>query len=147
MNEFLKEAIELSRQSIKEGGFPAGAIIVKDNQIIGRGISGSNNEISHAEISAIQDALKSLNSRDLSGCELYASMEPCLMCFSASYWAKIKKVVYACGKNKISKEYYEGLDNLEEINSKNNRKIEIIHIADLENDALYLVKDWEQKHK
>lgn len=146
MEDFLQQAIELSQKSIKEGGFPVGAIIVKDGVVISQGLSnGKNNKdaTSHAEIEAIRNASQKLNTRDLFDCEIYSSMEPCLMCFSASYWAKIKKIVYAVGKDKLSKQHYEGLYSLEEINLKNNRKIEIVHIKELENDALSIIKNWE----
>lgn len=146
--EFLRQAIELSKESIKQGGFPVGAIIVKDGVIIAKGLSnGKNNKdaTSHAEIEAIRNASQKLDTRDLFECELYSSMEPCLMCFSASYWAKIKKIVYAVGKDKLSKQHYEGLHSLEEINSKNNRRIEIVHINELGDEALLIIKEWEDK--
>jgi len=147
---FLKYAIELSSESVKQGGFPVGAIVVKDDLIIAQGLSnGKNNKdaTSHAEIEAIRNASRKLNTRDLIGCELYSSMEPCLMCFSACYWAKIRTIVYAVGKDKLSKQHYEGLYPLNKINSQNNKKIEIIHGKDLENDALVVIQDWEQKNK
>jgi len=146
MEDFLQQAIELSKESIKQGGFPVGAIIVKDGVIIAEGLSnGKNNKdaTSHAEIEAIRNASQKLDTRDLFDCEIYSSMEPCLMCFSASYWAKIKKIVYAVGKDKLSKQHYEGLHSLKDINSKNNRKIEIVHIKELEDGALSIVKEWE----
>lgn len=147
MEDFLQQAIELSQKSVKEGGFPVGAIIVKNGVVVSQGLSnGKNNKdaTSHAEIEAIRNASQKLNTRDLFDCEIYSSMEPCLMCFSASYWAKIKKIVYAVGKDKLSKQHYEGLHSLEEINSKNNRKIEIVHIKELEDDALSIIKEWEK---
>lgn len=146
MKDFLLQAIELSKESIKQGGFPVGAIIVKDGVIIAEGLSnGKNNKdaTSHAEIEAIRNASQKLNTRDLFDCEIYSSMEPCLMCFSASYWAKIKKIIYAVGKDKLSKQHYEGLYSLEEINLKNNRQIEIVHIKELEDEALSIIKKWE----
>jgi tRNA(Arg) A34 adenosine deaminase TadA len=150
MENFLKQAIELSKKSVEQGGFPVGAIIVKDGVVISQGLSnGKNNRdaTSHAEIEAIRNASQKLDTRDLFDCEIYSSMEPCLMCFSASYWAKIKKIVYAVGKDKLSKQHYEGLHSLEEINSKNNRKIEIVHIKELEDEALSIIKDWEKTLK
>jgi guanine deaminase len=147
MEDFLQQAIELSKKSVEQGGFPVGAIIVKDGVVISQGFSnGKNNKdaTSHAEIEAIRNASQKLDTRDLFGCEIYSSMEPCLMCFSASYWAKIKKIVYAVGKDKLSKQHYEGLYSLEEINLKNNRKIEIVHIEELENNALSVIKNWEK---
>jgi guanine deaminase len=144
--DFLKQSIELSKKSVEQGGFPVGAIIVKDGVVISQGLSnGKNNKdaTSHAEIEVIRNASQKLNTRDLFDCEIFSSMEPCLMCFSAFYWAKIKKIVYAVGKDKLSKQHYEGLHSLEEINLKNNRKIEIVQIKELENDALSIIKEWE----
>ena len=147
MDDFLRQAIELSKESIKQGGFPVGAVIVKDGVVIAEGLSnGKNNKdaTSHAEIEAIRNASKKLNVRDLVGCEMYSSMEPCLMCFSACYWAKIKKIIYAAGKDKLSKQHYEGLHSLNEINSKNNKQIEIVQVKELENDALSVIQNWER---
>ena len=147
MDNFIKKAIELSKESINQGGFPVGAVIVKDNRIIGTGISnGKNNKdaTSHAEIEAIREASKYLNTRDLFDCELYSSMEPCLMCFSAGYWSKIKKIVFAIGKEKLSKQHYEGLYSLNDINPKNNRQIEIVHDLNSEEEAFLIVKNWEK---
>lgn len=150
MNDFLKQAIELSRESVRQGGFPVGAIVVKDNRIIGRGLSnGKKNRdaTSHAEIEAIRDASKILNTRDLFGCEMYSSMEPCLMCLSASYWAKIGKITYAIGRDKLSKEHFEGRHSLQEINSKNNKPSDVSHIKELELEALEVVEMWEKNKK
>ncbi len=147
VHNFLQQAIALSQKSVEKGGFPVGAIIVKNGVVVAEGLSnGKNNKdaTSHAEIEAIRNASQKLNARDLLDCEIYSSMEPCLMCFSASYWAKIKKVVYAIGKDRLSKQHYEGLYSLEEINSKNNRQIEIVHLKELENSALSIVQDWEK---
>lgn len=147
MNNFIKQAIELSNESVKQDGFPAGAVIVKDNVVIAQGLSLSKTKTDvtcHAEIEAIRNASQKLNTKDLFDCEIYTSMEPCIMCFSALYWAGIKKVVYAIGKDKLSKKYYEGLNSLSEINLKNNKQIDIMHFEELENEALSVVRDWER---
>ena len=78
-------------------GGPFGACIVKDGKIIGKGnnqVICSNDPTAHAEIVAIRDACKNINSYDLSGCELYTTCYPCPMCISAIIWANIKKVYY-----------------------------------------------------
>lgn len=145
--QFLQQAIELSKESVKQDGFPVGAVIVKNGVVISEGLSnGKNNKdaTSHAEIEAIRKASQKLDSRDIFDCEIYSSMEPCLMCFSACYWSKIKKIVYAVSKDKLSKQHYEGLHSLEEINSKNNKQIEIIHMQELEKEALEIVNNWEE---
>ena len=98
MNEFMKVAKELSEENITtNAGGPFGACIVKDGKIIGKGSNHvllNNDPTSHAEIEAIRDACKNINSYDLSNCELYTSCYPCPMCLSAIIWSNIKKVYY-----------------------------------------------------
>lgn len=146
--EYLKRAIVLSKESILAGGFPVGALIIQDNKIVGEGISNGKqlkDATSHAEISAIRNASLKLNSRILKDATIYSSLEPCLMCFSASYWAGIKRIVYACSKKAVSKQHYEGIHDLNKLNENNNRKMEIIHLKELEDDALRIINDWEAK--
>ena len=98
MNEFMKVAKELSDDNLTTNvGGPFGACIVKEGQIIGKGsnhVLMNNDSTAHAEIEAIRDACKNLNSYDLSDCELYTSCYPCPMCLSAIIWSNIKKVYY-----------------------------------------------------
>lgn len=150
MKNHLKQAIELSRKSVELGGFPVGAIVVKDDEIIGEGISDGKNKkdaTSHAEIEAIRSASEKLDKRNLIGCEIYSSMEPCLMCLSATYWAKIRKITYAIGRDKLSKEHFEGTHSIEQINSKINQPIEIVHVKELEAEALAVIERWEELKK
>lgn len=99
MNEFMDVAIDLSDDNFdKNYGGPFGACVVKNGEIIGKGINRvvkNNDPTAHAEIVAIREACKTVNSYDLSGCELYTSCYPCPMCLSAIIWANIKKVYYA----------------------------------------------------
>ena len=99
MNEFMDVAIDLSDDNFdKNYGGPFGACIVKDGKIIGKGINRvikNNDPTAHAEIVAIRNACKNLNTYDLSGCEIYTSCYPCPMCLSAIIWSNIKKVYYA----------------------------------------------------
>lgn len=98
MNEFMDVAIDLSDDNFEKNyGGPFGACIVKDGKIIGKGINRvvkNNDPTAHAEIVAIRNACKNINSYDLTGCELYTSCYPCPMCLSAIIWANIKKVYY-----------------------------------------------------
>src|SRR4030042_1222556 len=144
---FLKKAIEKSKESVKRGGYPVGAALVMDGKIISYGFSDGKNlkdATSHAEIDAIRKASKRLDSRDLKGAVLYSSMEPCLMCFSASFWADISKIVYACSREKVSKLHYEGRYNLAEIGKKFKRKIVLSHLKEMEKEALDVIKEWEK---
>jgi guanine deaminase len=92
-------AITLSLENVITGnGGPFGAVIVKDNQVIATGINqvtNSNDPTAHAEIVAIRNACKILNSFQLTDCELYTSCEPCPMCLGAIFWARPKKVYFA----------------------------------------------------
>ena len=96
---FLRDAIQLADENIsKQGGGPFGAVIVKDGKIIARSVNTvttGNDPTAHAEVNAIREACRQLNTFDLSGCEIYASCEPCPMCLSAIYWARIEKIYYA----------------------------------------------------
>lgn len=98
MDKYMKVAKELSAENLKtNAGGPFGACVVKDGEIIGRGsnhVLSDNDPTAHAEIMAIRNACKNINSYDLSDCELYTSCFPCPMCLSAIIWANIKKVYY-----------------------------------------------------
>ncbi|MBK7131300.1 MAG: nucleoside deaminase [Bacteroidales bacterium] len=81
---------------------PFGAVIVKGGKLIAEGhnrVVQTTDPTAHAEILAIREAAKKLNSHDLKDCTLYTSCEPCPMCLGAIYWAGIKKVIYACDRN------------------------------------------------
>lgn len=98
MNEYMKVAKELSDDNLRtNAGGPFGACVVKDGKIIGRGsnnVLSTNDPTAHAEIMAIRDACKYIDSYDLSGCILYTSCYPCPMCLSAIIWSNIKNVYY-----------------------------------------------------
>lgn len=94
---FMEEAIRLADESVKNGGGPFGAVIVKDGKIIAgssNSVTLNNDPTAHAEVNAIRKACKELNTFDLSGCEIYSSCEPCPMCLGAIYWAHIGKIYY-----------------------------------------------------
>lgn len=106
MNKYMQDAIKLSEENLKtNNGGPFGACVVKDNIIIGRGsnhVLANNDPTAHAEIMAIRDACKNINSYDLSECEIYTTCYPCPMCLSAIIWANIKKVYYGNTRNDAS---------------------------------------------
>lgn len=101
-SEFMKEAIRLSIANVEEGkGGPFGAVVVKDGKIIARGVNmvtTNNDPTAHAEVVAIREACKILNSFQLDGCEVYTTCEPCPMCLGAIYWARPDKLYYANSK-------------------------------------------------
>ena len=97
--KFLEAAIELSRRGMEQGnGGPFGCVITKNNEIIAQGFNmvvSSNDPTAHAEIVAIRNACRKLNSFQLEDCDIYSSCEPCPMCLGAIYWARPKRVIYA----------------------------------------------------
>ncbi len=98
MNEAVKTAIQGMNNN--EGG-PFGCVIVKDGKIIGKGnnkVTSSNDPTAHAEVIAIREACKNLNSFQLDDCIIYTSCEPCPMCLGAIYWARPKKVYFGSNK-------------------------------------------------
>ncbi|ASZ13622.1 nucleoside deaminase [Chitinophaga pendula] len=96
---FMKIAVELSRQGMEKGdGGPFGCVIVKGDEIVGRGwnqVLLHNDPTAHAEVVAIRDACTRLGTFQLQDCELYTSCEPCPMCLGAIYWARPMKVYFA----------------------------------------------------
>lgn len=94
----MREAIRLSivKMRANQGG-PFGAVVVRRGKIVGRGwnqVTSANDPTAHAEMVAIRDACRRLKSFALEDCELYTSCEPCPMCLSAIYWARLKSVYY-----------------------------------------------------
>lgn len=97
--KFMQEAIRLSHDGMtKNEGGPFGCIVVKGDEIVGRGnnkVGSTNDPTAHAEVTAIRDACKNLGTFQLTDCEIYTSCEPCPMCLGAIYWARPKIVYYA----------------------------------------------------
>ncbi len=96
--ELMHRAIELSENSVRNGGGPFGAVIAKDGEIIAEGsnkVTINNDPTAHAEVCAIRNACKILNTFELANCVIYTSCEPCPMCLGAIYWARLSKIFYA----------------------------------------------------
>src|ERR1700761_2068275 len=96
--KWMRAAIRLSRTKMKAGfGGPFGAVVVRKGKVVGRGwnqVTSTNDPTAHAEVVAIRDACKRLKTFQLDDCDLYTSCEPCPMCLSAIYWARIPAVYY-----------------------------------------------------
>lgn len=148
--EYLKLAVEQARISVEQGGFPAGAVIVKDGNIIAKGISiGTSifDPSAHAETASLRQACAILKTVDLKGATLYGSLEPCLMCFSCANWSNVSRIVYGSKKtaDMIAKNYYEGNNNINDINLNNNHRIDLVYLPDFEEDMAKLIREWEAK--
>ena len=96
---YMRMAITLSHRKMEEGhGGPFGAVIVRNGEIIAHGwnqVTTANDPTAHAEVVAIREACKKLGTFSLSDCDIYASCEPCPMCLSAIYWARLRSLYYA----------------------------------------------------
>ncbi|MDC7785932.1 nucleoside deaminase [Rhodoplanes sp. TEM] len=96
--DFMRRAIALSRDSVATGGGPFGAVVVRDGVIVGEGanrVVPDGDPTAHAEVVAIRDACRRLGTHVLDGAVVYTSCEPCPMCLSAIWWARVKEIVYA----------------------------------------------------
>jgi len=144
-NIFMAEAIKLAAENLLTGnGGPFGAVIVKDGKIVGRGsnsVTSTNDPTAHAEVNAIRDACKNLNTFQLDDCEIYTSCEPCPMCLGAIYWARPKKIYYACTKVDAANAGFDDSFIYEEINIPlSERSIPANQM--MQEDALNVFKNW-----
>jgi guanine deaminase len=146
-NKFMKRAIELSIKSVNSGTGPFGAVIVKDDKIISEGfntVTLTNDPTSHAEIVAIRMACKSLVNFSLEECDLYTTCEPCPMCLSAIYWARINKIYYANTRSDAQKIDFSDSMIYEELNkTTEDRKIQMHQM--MRDEALKAFDLWDKK--
>ena len=101
---FLREAIQLAAEySQRRDGGPFGAIVVREGTVLSRGwnqVTSANDPTAHAEISALRDAARTVGNYRLPGCDLYVTIEPCVMCAGAILHARIGRVVYGAADPK-----------------------------------------------
>jgi guanine deaminase len=100
--KFMQEAVRVGLEGMRNNlGGPFGCVIVKNNEIIGKGcnsVIATNDPTAHAEIVAIRDACKNLGTFQLTDCQVYTTCEPCPMCMGALYWARPEKIYYASSR-------------------------------------------------
>ena len=145
MNEYMMEAKRLADTNLtdNEGG-PFGAVIVKDGVIVGRGdnhVLVNHDPTAHAEIQAIRDASKTLNTHDLSGCVLYTSCYPCPMCLSAIIWANIKTVYYGNTKEDAANIGFRD-DMIYDYIKDNNSNTDVLNLINIDRDET--IKSFEE---
>jgi tRNA(Arg) A34 adenosine deaminase TadA len=95
--EFMRLALERAREGVAKGQTPFGACIVRDGRVVAcehNAVWDHTDSTAHAEVQAIRVACRRLGTVDLSGCEIYATCEPCPMCFSAIHWARISTILF-----------------------------------------------------
>ncbi|MFY0697095.1 MAG: tRNA adenosine(34) deaminase TadA [Balneola sp.] len=137
----MAKALMLAEQAFEEGEIPVGAIVVKDNMIIGKGynqVEKLSDPTAHAEMIAISAACETLGNKYLKGCTLYVTLEPCPMCAGALVWSKIDTIVYGASDSASG-----GSGSLFNITANNNlnHQIEVIQ-GILEMDSEYLLKSF-----
>ena len=145
--KFMAKAIELSINSAITSGGPFGSVIVKDNKIIAEGfntVTSTKDPTSHAEIVAIRSACKELNNFTLKGYDLYTTCEPCPMCLSAIYWARIDRVYYANTRKDAQKIDFSDSMIYEELNKTiKDRKIPMHQM--MREEAIKAFEMWDKK--
>ncbi len=145
--DFMRAAIRLSEQNVTSAlGGPFGAVIVKDGKVVAKSankVTTTLDPTAHAEVSAIRIACKKLKTFDLSGCVIYTSCEPCPMCLSAIYWARIDKIYFANTKNDAQQIGFDDQFIYDEIALPlSNRKLTIKQI--LREEALGAFRLWDK---
>ena len=146
--EFLNKSIELSRKNIIENvGGPFGAIITKNGKVIAEGsnqVTSTNDPTAHAEMVAIRKACQALNTFDLEGCEIYSSCEPCPMCLSAIYWARLDKIYFANSRQDAANIGFDDDFIYQEIPKPlESRKLSCVHVSS--EDAKSVFQEWQNK--
>jgi tRNA(adenine34) deaminase len=101
--EFMNEALALARAAASAGEVPVGALVVHDGRVVGRGFNapiGRHDPTAHAEVQAMREAAAALGNYRLTGCTLYVTLEPCVMCAGAIMHARVARVVYGAADPK-----------------------------------------------
>jgi len=149
--KWLEQTIKMAIDNVNVGGGPFAAIVVKDNQLIGRGtnlVHIRQDPSAHAELLAIREACEVLSSTDLSDCILYASGEPCPMCLGAAYWANVGSIYYACSKKEALHEagFKNPLDTFftDQNKQPENRLVPFIQLNTCESLAPFI--QWNNKN-
>ncbi len=146
--KFMSRAIELARNGMDlNSGGPFGCIVVKGGEIIGEGsnqVTSTNDPTAHAEIVAIRNACTKLGSFQLDGCVVYTSCEPCPMCLGAIYWARPKKVYFACTREDAANAGFDDDFIYEELEkSVEQRQLPIANL--MREEAMKVFARWTEK--
>lgn len=141
--EFLKRAIQKSRESFEQGNFPAGAVVVKDGKVLAEAVSSPYPGLFHADSKAVSQAFEKYGV--LTGAALYVGLENCLMCTGVTYWAGIRDVYFAVPKSAVNNNYYETHAETSHLPEGFNEPIRLHHLPEFQDEALAVIKEWEQK--
>ncbi len=141
------EAIQLAVENVRNGGGPFAALVVKDGVVIASGVNqvtSTNDSTAHAEIVAIRNACRKLDSFQLTGCEIYSTCEPCPMCLGAIYWARPARVYYGSTKEDAARIGFDDSFIYQQlVLPSSDRAIQFIPL--LRGEALKAFQAWVQK--
>ena len=129
--EYLNKIYELAKESFNVDEIPVGAIVVRNNEIVGTGVNSRHSDksvVGHAEINAIEAACKVVGDWRLDDCEMYVTLLPCMMCSGAILESRIKKVYYLCDRTNVC------------FQSKKYIKVEKINDSDMEEKCLKMLQ-------
>lgn len=144
---FMKAAIDEAYKGINSGeGGPFGAVIVKNDKIIGTGhntVLKDNDPTQHAEIRVISLVSREENSFDLSGCEIYSTTEPCPMCFSGIHWAKLDRITFGTSIEDVARlGFNELFIHAETMKEKGSSNVEIVSDF-MRDECMELLEYWK----
>lgn len=145
--EFMRRAIQLSLESVKHGGGPFGAVIVKEGKIIAEAanrVTLDNDPTAHAEVNAIRQAARSLGRFDLSGCDIYTSCEPCPMCLGAIYWAHLDHIYYGCNRRNAADAGFDDEFIYQELSLAPAERQKMMEVL-LPDESLAAFRMWKEK--
>lgn len=145
--KFMRKAIDLSIENVRNGGGPFGAVIVRNGEVVATGV---NNVVphcdptAHAEVSAIRKACQKVGDFKLDGCTIYTSCEPCPMCLSAIYWSGIERIFYGNTKQDAEDINFSDKFIYDELAlPMTERRVPAVNI--MREEALEAFRDWEDK--
>lgn len=147
--KLMLRAIRLAQDGLDNNdGGPFGCVIAKDGLIVGEGcnkVTSANDPTAHAEIVAIREACKNLDTFQLDGCVIYASCEPCPMCLGAIYWARPERIFIACDRNDAAAAGFDDAFIYDEIcgSDRQTRKVPMSILS--RDEGLQVLKSWTEK--
>ena len=132
MNYYIEKIVDLAKIAYENDDIPVGAVVVRNNEIIGEGFNTRNrfkSVIGHAEIDAIEMACKHIGDWRLDDCELYVTLSPCIMCTGAIVESRIKKIYYLCDRTNVcfNSNKYLNITKVDE-NEKTKEYMEILQL-------------------
>ena len=145
--DFMRRAIALSHESVRaRRGGPFGAVVVADGRIVGEGwnrVTSDLDPTAHAEVVAIRAACAALGRFDLRGCEIYTSCEPCPMCLSAIYWARLDRLYFAAGREDAAEIGFDDAFLYREISLATTQR-RLPSVQALRDEARAMMLPWKQ---